>query len=139
MKDKRNVNEWTRKELEALPYRKKWNETITCGSVVILPLRGLHGSGYRLMDFIAVDRHGVPICKLSGCSDVLHIEDIGGFGYEWSSRYDSVPQTVPATGWSFDCLPKSGLLRLFCDKDIVCEAALSSFSVCSKPKESDER
>jgi hypothetical protein len=120
--------EWTRKEFEAVPYRDDWGVEVICDSLVILPSRRLHDSGYRAMDFIAI-KGGKPLCRLSGCSDVIHINGIGGHGHRWLERYGTVPKLVPAHGWSIDCLPKSGLLHIFCDKKIICGSALSSFEI----------
>ena len=107
---KKPYTEWTRKELEALPLRK-WNENIGIfQSIIILPKRSIHDSGFRHMDFVAV-KEQIPFCRLSGCSDVLHIDGIGGFG-QWDVA-TGIPTTKPIVAWSIDCLPKSGLLRFF--------------------------
>ncbi len=132
-----NVNDMTRKEIESVPYRKSRVGEIHCSCLIILPQRSIHDSGYRCMDFVAVDKKSYPICRLSGCSDVVHIEGIGGYHYKWLDRYKTVPSSVPPTEWSIDCLKKSGLLRLFSTKDgIICGSALSSFEVYSEPKDS---
>lgn len=130
----KNVNEMTRKEFEALPYRKDWSIPVECQSLVILPTRHLHDSGYRSMDFVACGIGGKPICRLSGCSDVLNFEGIGGYGYKWLEKYNTVPKGIPPVGWSVDCLKKSGLLRIFpgSGNTILCEAALSNFEIYSK-------
>jgi hypothetical protein len=157
-----NVNDMTRKQFESLPHRK-WDEEIECNSIIILPskisfleilkyniqkylskhiswirepeiysISGMHDSGYRCMDFVAV-KNNEAICLLSGGSDVIHLDGIGGYGYNWYEKYGSVPNLVIPSGWNMDCLPKSGLLRLFATRDIiVCGAALSSFEVFIK-------
>lgn len=125
-----NINSMTRKDFEALPYRKSWNEPIICASLVIFPTRRKHDSGYRCMDFIAIDENNEPICKLSGCSDVLHFDGIGGYGHNWLEKYHSVPKQIPPSGWSMDCLTKSGLLRIWPNTErIYCGVALSSFEI----------
>jgi hypothetical protein len=108
-----SVSEMTRKELDAVPYREDWSKSVMCKSIVILPgrIKDMHDSGYRFMDFVAVDMDGNPICRLSGCSDVVHIEGIGGYG-EWTASR-GLPHAVKPRSWSIDCLPKSGLLQLF--------------------------
>jgi hypothetical protein len=113
-----NILEMTRKEFENLPCRE-WSETVTCDSIIILPgkAKNLHDSGYRCMDFVAVIK-SEPICLLSGCSDAIRIDGIGG------SR-----RLQPLAYWTIDCLPKSGLLRLWASTKIVCGPALSSFEV----------
>ena len=123
-----DINKMTRKEFEALPFREDWCKEIICDSIILLPQRTLHDSGYRHLDFVAV-RDNEPVCKLSGRSDVIHLDGIGGFGYNWS-KGGHVPDIISVSGWNMDCLPKSGLLRLFCNnKHILCGAALSSFEV----------
>jgi hypothetical protein len=124
-----NINKMKRKDFEALPHRK-WNEDIgEFDSLIILPLRRRHDSGFRLMDFVAVRRYE-PICLLSGSSDVVHIEGIGGYGFNWLERYSGLcPRLVPPIGWSIDCLPVSGLLRMFCDREMRVGEATSSFEI----------
>ena len=132
----KDVNEMTRKELESLPHRK-WNESIEFDSMVILPGRAkdLHDSGFRCMDFVAC-RGAEPICRLSGCSDVIHIEGIGGLGKDWLEIHGTIPRHIRPVGWNIDCLKKSGLLRLFTDCcKMECGPSLSSFEVFSLPAE----
>jgi len=129
-----NVNDMTRKEFEALPHRK-WNEIIICNSLIILPgkAKDLHDSGYRCMDFVAVD-NSEPKCLLSGCSDVVHVDGIAGYGDNWVEKYNGVPPLIPPSGWSIDCLPKSGLLRIWPrSMRIKCGEALSSFEIYALP------
>lgn len=116
-----DILEMTRKEFEDLPLRK-WDEIIICNGIIILPgkAKDLHDSGYRCMDFVAV-QEGKPTCRLSGSSDVIHIEGIGGFR-----------RLQHSSSWLIDCLPKSGLLRLRARTQIICGPALSSFEVYTK-------
>lgn len=117
----KDLNEWTRKEFDALPLRESWNKNVECHSIIILPQRQLHDSGYRCMDFVAVGKDGKPLCRLSGCSDVVHIDRI------------SPPLLKPRkAGWSIDCLKTSGLLRLWCNEMFVAGSALSSFQLFLK-------
>ena len=150
VENSKSVNEWTRKDFEALPHRE-WNEELTCDSIVIMPAkfpwywriknwwvtkvkeRGyppypVHDSGYLCMDFIAVI-NGEPKYRCSGCSDVVHIDGIGGFGHKWLDKYGGVPDMVPPGDWSIDCLRTSGFLQLFCRKKILVGMALSSFEI----------
>lgn len=125
-----------RREFEALPDRE-WNKDIgEFDSLIILPSRRLHDSGYRCLDFVAV-KGDTPICKLSGCSDVIHIDGFGGFGFDWLHRYNGCPHLVPPIGWSIDCLAKSGLFRLFHHGKMVAGSTLSSFEIYAKPKETE--
>lgn len=131
-----NIEEMTRKDFEVLPHRK-WNEEIEFNSLIILPGRpkDKHDSGYRCMDFVAVI-DDVPKCLLSGCSDVIHVDGIGGYGFNWTSKYSGVPVLIPPSGWSIDCLPKSGLLRMWPHSGKMrCGDALSSFEIFSLSKD----
>ena len=124
----KDINEMTRKEFDALPYRG-WDKNIgEFDSLVILPLRTKHDSGYRCMDFVAVNT-GKPICRLSGCSDVIHLGGIGGFGYNWVKKYGKCPDKIPPVGFNIDCLPKSGLLQIFCGLKLRAGSGLSSFEL----------
>ncbi len=166
MKNK-SFNQWTVKEFESLPSRAWNNDVGEFDSLIILPskvnlisvyiywirkylskifkwiaepniydINGLHDSGFRLMNFVAVLKDK-PFIKLSGCSDVIHINGIGGLGENWVQKYGSVPNLIEPISWSIDCLPKSGLLRIFADRKITVGDALSSFEVFSKPSKTD--
>jgi hypothetical protein len=124
----------TRKQFEAVPKREKWSEHITCDCIVIMPTKKMHDSGYRMIDFVAI-KDGKPLMRLSGCSDVLHIDGIGGSGY--TREYSKF---VERKAWSIDCLRKSGLLRMWVsDYNLVCGGSLSSFELwavkCTKEEE----
>lgn len=122
--DVKTVNEMSRKEIEDVPTRDCNEDIGEFDSVVILPTRRKHDSGYRCMDFVAV-RKGVPIKRLSGCSDVIHLNGIGGYG-KWLGSF---PQLIEPIGWSIDCLYKSGLLQIFTHGVLTCGDALSSFEI----------
>lgn len=154
-----NIDQMTRRDFESLPGRG-WDEDIDFDSMVILPahiprlsvwkykirlwlskkaswvkepqeyeIDGMHDSGFRYMDFVAV-RENKAICRLAGGSDVIHIDGIGGYGRDWIERYGTVPRMVPVSGWSIDCLPKSGLLRIWPGShQMTCGPALSSFEI----------
>ena len=130
----KDINEMTRKDFDKVPSRK-WNENIgEFDSLITLPSRTLHESGYRCMDFVAV-RDNKAIARLSGCSDVIHLDGIGGYGLNWMDKYHRVPDATPPTGWSIDCLPKSGLLRLFPNSHkLHAGSALSSFELFAVPR-----
>jgi len=117
-----DINKWTRSMFEALPERPSWNEDVECYGIVILPSRRLHDSGYRMLDFIALGEKSTPICRLSGCSDVIHLDGI------------SAMLSTRKTAWNIDCLKKSGLLRLWNgskNRKLTAKAALSSFELTS--------
>lgn len=116
-----NCENMTKKEFLEIPMRKHFAEKIKMNSLVILPglSKDIHDSGFRNMDFVAINRNGEPICRLSGGSDVIHMGGISIYGEN-------------AEAWTIDCLPKSGLLRLFLldpNKELMAGEGLSSFCV----------
>jgi len=126
--DLKPLEQWTRKEFSVLPDRK-WGEDIgEFDSLIILPLRRLHDSGFRCLDFVAAIGNK-PICLLSGCSDIIHIDGIGGYGYNWLQNSGGIPNTVVPVGWNIDCLKTSGLLRIFTGGKLIAGEALSSFEI----------
>ena len=125
-----DINEMTREDFGALPGRV-WDEDIgEFDALIILPVKReeeLHDSGYRLLDFVAI-RDGKPICRLSGRSDIIHLDGIGGFGKDWQ-KYGKIPKTISPSGWRMDCLPASGLLRLSAREKLTVGLSLSSFEI----------
>ena len=109
----KTVFDMTRKDFNKVPKRDGWAKDIgEFRSLVIIPLDYKHDSGWMCMDFVAVNEEGEPICRLSGCSDVLSFDVIGGRGKRWS----------------IDCLP-CGYLRLFSQSTLTAGPALSSFEI----------
>jgi hypothetical protein len=136
--EKKDITSMTRKEIEDWPDRG-WNKDIgVFDSLIILPTRRIHDSGYRCMDFVAV-RDNMPVCRLSGCSDVVHIDGIGGYGHRGFRDGMGLPILVPPKMWSIDCLKVSGLLRLFSHEKLSAGAALSSFEIYSVPKDKADK
>lgn len=124
-----NIELMTREDFEKVPHRK-WNEEVRCKSLVLLPLRTKHSSGFRNIDLIAVDAKGEPICACSGCSDVIHFNGIGG--YEIASKFYN---DVVNAEFKIDCLGKSGLFRIFLNDysaDIIVDDALSDLGIYAK-------
>ena len=120
----KDIRKWTRKDFKALPHRER-NQEVKFSSLVIIPLRKLHDSGWRLIDYAAVDENGVPFILLSGSSDVIHINGIGGYG-----KYNgSIPKLIEPLSWSMDCLATSGYMMLWCNKELTCGPSLSSFEI----------
>ncbi len=133
------IENMTRKDFEALPAREHWSKPVKCNSIVLLPTRQMHDSGYRVMDFVACNGNR-PVCRLSGCSDVLNLDGIGGYGWKWTERYVGVPKMIPPSGWSVDCLPRSGLLRIFpYSWKMECGAALSNFEIYACPAKGEQK
>ena len=125
---KMDILEMTRKDFESLQHRGRNEDIGKFDCLVILPSRGIHDSGYRLLDFVACNNNH-PICRMSGRSDVIHFNGIGGFGYKWFEKYGTCPETIEPIAWNIDCLPKSGLLRIFTYDKLVAGASLSSFEI----------
>jgi hypothetical protein len=124
----KSINEMSRKDFESVPDRENWNSKIEFRSMVILPQRTKHDSGYACMDFVAVDKNDFPICRLSGCSDVIHFDGISGM--KWNGNgFENFPKS---SAWSIDCLFKSKLLRVFSRANITCGPSLSSFEIYAK-------
>ena len=96
----KDIMEMSREEFFELPYRTGRGLFGLFDSIVILPCDEVDRSGYAMFDFVAC-KEKKPICRLSGCSDVLHLEGIMG------------NNEVKNPAWTIDCLPKSGLLRVF--------------------------
>lgn len=110
-------------------------------SLVIIPTGEEHDSGFGCMEFVLVNAHGEAICRVSGSSDVVHIDGIGGYGVGSISKaqrlIDGTPIVIPK-GWSIDCLP-CGYLRLFAggDYDLVLERPYwpsSSFEIFAEKR-----
>ena len=119
------ITEMLKEDFEKVPERTHFNEQIGLfNSLVIIPMDYLHDSGYKCMDFVAVDNNNEPICRLSGCSDVLHLDGIGGYG----QFIEELAKNRPIEGWSIDCLP-CGLLRIFCSGWIEAGSAVSDFEI----------
>jgi len=154
-----HINEMTREEFRRLPYIK-WDEERTFNSLVIVPdvvpvlsilayklrcwlasrfklespniytVSGMHDSGYRCMSFAAVV-DGEAEFLMGGCSDVLNLDGIGGYGKNWTNRIPTgIPLSISVAGWSVDCLAKSGFLHLFNSSGRMMNgASLSNFSI----------
>ena len=127
LKSNKNILNMSKRDFENVPPRKSFDEDIgLIDSIVILPSKKLHDSGFGLMDFVAV-RNEKPICRLSGCSDVIHIGGIGGGHFNnINGNYSFVHDNGV---WSIDCLPKSGLLRLWSRNKFRVGAAIGSFEI----------
>ena len=120
-----NILKMTKKDFLSVPMREHFDTNIGLfNSLVIIPTRHKHESGFMCMDFVAVDNKDEPICRLSGCSDVLHFDGIGGYG----KPYVPGVRSRPIQGWSIDCLP-CGYLRIFCNGWIEADHATSDFQI----------
>jgi hypothetical protein len=105
-----DINRMTRKQIMNVPSRK-WDDcSLTFDCIVIVPLRKVHDSGYRMIDCVAVV-NDEPIARLSGCSDSIILKK-------------------GSMEWKMDCLRISGLFRLWVHgSNLKCGPALSTFEV----------
>lgn len=128
-KGRMNVFDMTKKDFEKVPERGGFSEDIgEFNSLVIIPMDYAHDSGWMCMDFVAVTKEGEPICRLSGCSDVLNLDGIGGYGNWYDGEF---PNYIELKGWSIDCLP-CGYLRVFSRNVMTAGPALSNFEIYAK-------
>ena len=131
-----NILEMTREDFQKVPFRKSFcSELPPFESLVIIPTDREHDSGYACMEFVGVNKDWEPVVRMSGCSDVVHIDGIGGYGQLWRQGKFPLALTRPIQAWSIDCLPKSGYLRIFCDGQIIVGDDLSSFEIFWKGRE----
>ena len=100
-----NIMKMTKEELlkiENFYNKKKFN------AIVIVPTGELHESDFECMKYILLD-HFEIVGAVSGWSDVVHVDGIGGYGKNLSD-YGKLKK---ARDLNIDCLPKSHCLRLF--------------------------
>ena len=115
--EKKNICEYTKKELLEM---ENFGPIGTFTSVIIVPMKEKHDSGFRCMKFILI-KQGEIVGVVSGWSDVVHINGIGGYG-----RFSGEYVVTPRVGWCIDCLPRSGCVRLFCDRECEAEEFIGS-------------
>lgn len=123
----------TKEDFLKVPYRESFNsKEKPFNSLVIIPMNDLHDSGWRKMQFVALDEKDEPIVRIGMGADVLDIDGIGGFGPR--SFATGIPKVRPVQGWRIDCLPESGYLRLWCEKHngITCGNDVSNFEIFYK-------
>ncbi len=129
------ISQMTVEEFEALPHISA-EEAGEFQSLIILPTDDVHDSGYACMDFIPC-RGEKPLGRLSGYSDALHINGIGGYGPHWLEKNKGLPRQVVPIGWTMDCLPQSRLMRLFWHGPLTASDPLSSFEIFAERKDGD--
>ena len=88
-----------------------------------------HDSGYSMIK-IALTNHGRVVGCVEGCSDVIHLNGIGGFG-KFGDKYSERVNTKqgPIIDWSIDIAPTNGLVRVFCSHELE----LSDFPLSDLP------
>jgi len=115
----KSIKEMTKHEFLKLPNLPEDYERIVCDSLVILPASELHDSGWRCVYLIPVEA-GRPLGKLGGITDVIDLIIEAALN-SWKR------------GVSIDCLPKSGLLRVFPwrsdDKFVLNRWSLSTMTI----------
>lgn len=99
-------------ELREVPYIEP-NANLKIGGIVIVPLEEVHDSGYACLKFVLLKAGGEIIGAVGGCSDVIHINGIGGYGDYQTCEESIKTGKIDVAAWSLDCLPISGCLRLF--------------------------
>lgn len=121
-----------KEDFESVPqYNRMDGSGLEFAALVIIPTNEKHDSGWVCMDFVAVGFDGEPICRMSGWSDVLEIDGIGGLGKGWLERYKCGQEPTPPKSWKIDCLP-CGYLRLFARGKLTVGHMGSSFEVYSE-------
>lgn len=130
----KDLNQWSRSELLALP-RRAWNdESGRFRSIIILNTRKKHDSGFGMVTIIGCDDDGQPCQILTMCSDDV----------EWITPESPVLSypTESARPWRYghvrtDCLFRSGAMRFWLSRShyfgVGC--ALSSIRVEVVPHE----
>ena len=96
-----------KKDFDKIPFLKWGAEPIIFRSLVVIPTKQKHNSGFMCMKYCAVNDEDEPIAMLGGGSDVCHIEGICGLGENF------IMEPQEPKGWVFDCIP-CGYIRLFC-------------------------
>ena len=118
----------TREEFENLPIKKP---ELPFNSFVIIPTGKIHDSGYGCMKF-ALANHDIVVGCVGGCSDVINLNGIGGYGHNYKDAVKT--RMVPVIDWNIDLLP-NGLLRVFTSNNLdIPEMILSNFEVYDAKK-----
>lgn len=121
-----------KEDFEAVPLRERFDSKCpSFDSLVIIPVDGYDNCFNRwgVMDFVGCIGKE-PVVRLSGCSETLELEGIGGHG-EWFGPCDYRKMALPA--WSIDCLP-CGYLRIFCKGRIKVGETGTSFEIFSQER-----
>lgn len=131
-----DIHKMTLKDFRTLP-ACPWDKIVMCDTLVLLPTREIHDSDYRCLYFVPCEGKK-PICRMSGSSDVLHLDGIGGAATFSILRKDQSGALLGS--WNIDCLPVSGLLRLFSSGSrLKCGPSLSLFEVYAIPMKGGKR
>lgn len=126
-----NIMEMTKEDFTKIPFRNDSTDLSDFYSAVIIPTEDMHDSGFMCMDFVAINSKREPICRLSGCSDVLDLDGIGGYG----EHRDFTSVKIEIKGWKIDCIP-CGYLRILAKNGYKLKAdyfAGSNYSLYAVP------
>jgi len=123
----KDINDMTEKEFLDIEKETNTGRPIQFDSLVILPTKYVHDSGYRSMDFVLI-KDSKPLIRLDTYSDVIHINGITGHGDLSYRKFDDPLESIR---WCIDCLKTSNLLRLYTidTKLVTYTPTLSSFEV----------
>ena len=113
----KSLTEYTKEEFLSMENRSP-EEPFT--EIIIVPTDKIHDSGYLCMKFVLCN-NGRIVGVVSGWSDVVHVNGIGGYGrdYEYSLRTGMTKRVA----WTIDCLTGSGCIRLLSN----CECEVRDF------------
>ena len=127
MEENKDLKKYTREEFLAI---ENHDPVGFFDDVIIVPTDLMHDSGFLCMKFIFV-RQGLIVGAASGCSDVLHLNGIGGYGKPgFQFQYSLEKGMTKLVGWRIDVLPKSGCVRLMCDHPLSADyMAVSDYSI----------
>lgn len=103
----KDLNKMTLTELRNI---ENFMPTKSFKDIILVPMPEVHESGFRCMKFILVNKDEI-VGAVSGWSDVIHLNGIGGYGR--SIKEVSKSGKVDRIGWCIDCLAESRCMRLF--------------------------
>lgn len=95
----KDVMEWTKKELLSLPH-KDWATFGYYHSILIVPTRKLHDSGWRLICLVGCDEHYEPKEIIGYCDDI-----------HWCCNHE-----LRFCDIQTDMIPKTNIVRMHSNK-----------------------
>lgn len=96
-------------------------------SLIIIPERYKHDSGYMCMSFVGCNGNKA-VCIMGGGSDIIHLDGIGGNG-NWRKGVGSkISDKIQPKAWKIDCIP-CGYLRIFAYGNISIGSMFSGFEI----------
>lgn len=115
MKEK-DINEYTYEELLAI---KNCEPTKPFNNIIIVPTEDIHDSGFRCMKFV-LELRGEFVGCVSGWSDVIHFNGIGGRG-RWPYQEPYKP-----IDYKIDCLKESRCIRIMTYNELELDQFIGS-------------